>query len=323
VLGFLLVGAAAAALVRGPRPLKLLWLIAGMALIWSLDVVRIVVIFVAADLWGENFSIDVLHPVVGLLFFSLGVLGMILLMPRFRLQLLGPATVTPSTAEPQPAVRPTRPRIRPQPAVRRAGVPLLVLAVAAAGVAVADFGLGQYQLLAQDLGPPRVQPVTLVDAAVPGWALRFVATYDFDKVEFGTNSTWDRYIYLPGSASTVPQTVPITLDVISTSDLGSFSTYTVADCYHFHGYTETDQATADLGGGVVASTVVYEVQGGLWWAAVYWEWPVTTASGETYQRIVLNELATVNPTGSEAALVSFARSVVSATGQESAVPSSA
>jgi hypothetical protein len=74
---------------------------------------------------------------------------------------------------------------------------------------------------------------------------------------------------------------------------------------------------------VVASTVVYEVQGGLWWAAVYWEWPVTTASGETYQRIVLNELATVNPTGSEAALVSFARSVVSATGQESAVPSSA
>jgi exosortase/archaeosortase family protein len=323
VLGFLLVGAAAAALVRGPRGLKLLWLILGMTLIWSLDVLRIILIFAAADMWGENFAIDVLHPFVGLLFFSLGVLGMILLMPRFRLQLLGPAPVTPSTGTP-PSARTAPPaRVRPQPAVRRARIPLLILAVTAAGVAVADLGLGQYQLLAQDLGPPRVQPFTLVDASVPGWASRFVATYGFDKVEFGTDSTWDRYLYLPGGASGVPQTVPVTLDVISTSDLGSFSTYTVADCYHFHGYQETDQSTVDLGGGVVANTVVYEVQGGLWWAAVYWEWPVTTASGETYQRIVLNELADVNPTGSEAALVAFARDVVSATGQESTVASSA
>jgi exosortase/archaeosortase family protein len=322
VLGFLLVGAAATALVRGPRGLKLLWLILGMALIWSLDVVRIILIFAAADMWGENFAIDVLHPFVGLLFFSLGVLGMILLMPRFRLQLLGPTTVSPSTGTPPSKVTAPPARVRPQPAVRRARIPLLILAIAATGVAVADVGLGQYQLLSQDLGPPRVQPVTLVDASVPGWALRFVATYDFDKVEFGADSTWDRYLYLPGGASGVSQTVPVTLDVISTSDLGSFSTYTVADCYHFHGYQETDQSTVDLGGGVVANTVVYEVQGGLWWAAVYWEWPVTTASGETYQRIVLNELANVNPTGSEAALVAFARHVVSATGQESSQGSS-
>src|ERR1019366_7365135 len=227
VLGFLLVGAAAAALVRRPRPLKLLWLIAGMALIWSLDVARIILIFAAADLWGENFSIDVLHPFVGLLFFSLGVLGMILLMPRFRLQLLGPPTVTPSTDKPPSAVTEPRPRVRPRPAVRRAAIPLLVLAIAAAGVGFADLGLGQYQLLAQDLGPPRVQPVTLVDATVPGWALKFVATYGFDKLEFGTDSTWDRYMYLPGGTSVVPQTVPITLDVISTSALGSFSIHTV------------------------------------------------------------------------------------------------
>ncbi len=322
VLGFLLVGAAAAALVRGPRRLKMLWLVAGMALIWSLDVLRIVLIFAAADLWGESFSIDVLHPFVGLLFFSLGVLGMILLMPRFRLQLLGPAPASTSVTAP-PSTTPARVRVRPQPAVRRARVPIALLAIAAAGVAFADSQLGQYQLLAQDLGPPRVQPFTLVDAAVPGWASRFVASYGFDKLEFGASSTWDRYLYLPESGSAVPQTVPITLDVISTSDLGSFSTYTVADCYHFHGYPETDESTATLGGGVVADTVVYEVQGGLWWAAVYWEWPVTTASGETYQRIVLNELANVNPKASETALVAFARQVVGATGRDSALASSA
>jgi exosortase/archaeosortase family protein len=322
VLGFLLVGAAAAALVRGPRRLKMLWLVAGMALIWSLDVLRIVLIFAAADLWGESFSIDVLHPFVGLLFFSLGVLGMILLMPRFRLQLLGPAPASTSVTAP-PSTTPARVRVRPQPAVRRARVPIALLAIAAAGVAFADSQLGQYQLLAQDLGPPRVQPFTLVDAAVPGWASRFVASYGFDKLEFGASSTWDRYLYLPESGSAVPQTVPISLDVISTSDLGSFSTYTVADCYHFHGYPETDESTATLGGGVVADTVVYEVQGGLWWAAVYWEWPVTTASGETYQRIVLNELANVNPKASETALVAFARQVVGATGRDSALASSA
>ena len=331
VLGFLLVGAAAAALVRGPRPFKALWLVAGMALIWGLDVARIIVIFAAADLWGENFAIGVLHPFVGLLFFSMGVVGMVLLMPRFHLRLLGavpetrapavqPAAGVTASAASATALAPRR-RVSPQPAVRRALVPVAVLAVAAAGVGFSDMQLGQYELLAQDLGTPRVQPFTLVDAQVPGWSLQKVTAYSFDRIEFGASSTWDRYLYLPQGGLGTPQTVPITLDVISTPDLGSLSTYTVQDCYHFHGYPETDESAVDVGGGVVANTVVYEVQGGLWWAAVYWQWPVTRGSGETYQRIVLNELANVNPTRSEHDLIAFARDVVSATGHASSTAS--
>jgi hypothetical protein len=143
--------------------------------------------------------------------------------------------------------------------------------------------------------------------------LKTVASYTFAKLEFGSDSTWYRYIYLPEAGSGAPQTVPITLDVVSTSDLGSFATYTVQDCYHFHGYSETDESSVSLGGGVVGQTVVYEVQGGLWWAALYWEWPVTTAAGETYQRIVLNELATQKPLTSVHNLAVFARQVVSST----------
>ena len=125
------------------------------------------------------------------------------------------------------------------------------------------------------------------------------------------------------TSSSSDQATPVTLDVVSTSDLGSFATYTVEDCYHFHDFPVVTQSTASLGGGVVASTIVYEVQGIERWTAVYWEWPVQTSHGLWYQRIVLNETTDGTPVTSEAQLVSFARDVITATGHESAVASSA
>jgi exosortase/archaeosortase family protein len=300
VLGFLLVGMAAAALVRGSRRLKLLWLVLGMTLIWLLDVVRILLIFAAGGLWGEGFAMNVLHPVAGLIFFSLGVLVMILVLPRFHLTILEPPGR--SAREPAPKALADARRSAAHPGVRRARVPLLILTVVGAAVAVADFQMGQFQLLAQDLGPPRVEAFTVADAHIPGWSVATIGSYTFAQLEFGSDSSWHRYLYLPGSAvtsSSSDQATPVTLDVVSTSDLGRF------------------------GGGVVASTIVYEVQGIERWTAVYWEWPVQTSHGLWYQRIVLNETTDGTPVTSEAQLVSFARDVITATGHESAVASSA
>ncbi len=308
VLGFLLVGAAAMALVRGPRHLKLLWLAAGIALIWSLDVVRLLLIFVTGRAWGQGFAIDVLHPFVGLLFFCLGVLAMILLVPRFRLELLG---LGGRPGEAPPAAPREDPRVR-RPAVRRARAPIAILIAAAAVAAVADTQMGVFELLAQNLGPPRVQPLTLANARISGWALTFVTTYPSAKLEFGSDSSWDRYLYLPPS----PDLSPVTLDVISTPDLSTFGTYTVEDCYHFHDYPVLGLATVTLGGGLIGHTVVYQVNPHESWTAVYWEWPVTAGSGQTYQRVVLNELTVSSAAASERELTGFARRVIAATAHQ-------
>jgi len=317
VLGFLLVGIAAAALVRGPRHLKLLWLVLGMVLIWLLDLIRILLIFAAGGLWGEGFAMNVLHPVAGLVVFSLGVLAMILALPRFHLTILGPPSRVPAVVAAGAVAPPPRPT--PRPAVRRAGIPLVILAAAGAAVAVAEAGMGQFQLLAQDLGPPRVEAFTVASSRIPGWSVTTVGAYTFGKLEFGSTSTWYRYLYLPGTrltSATSEQDTPVTLDVISTSDLSSFSAYTVEDCYHFHDYPVAAESTANLGGGVVGHTVVYEVQGIESWTAVYWEWPVQTSHGLWYQRIVLNETTEGSPATSETNLVAFARQVVDATGHQ-------
>ena len=325
VLGFLLVGMAAAALVRGPLRLKLLWLVLGMTLIWLLDVVRILLIFAAGGLWGEGFAMNVLHPVAGLIFFALGVLAMILVLPRFHLTILGPPVGTASGRE-EPRSLPDPASSAPRPAVRRARVPLLILAAVGAVVAVADFQMGQFQLLAQDLGPPRVEAFTLANSRISGWSVDSIGSYTFAQLEFGSDSTWYRYLYAPGTqltSSSSEQDTPVTLDVVSTPDVSTFSTYSVEDCYHFHGYPASDLSSVDLGGGVVASTVVYEVQGIESWTAVYWEWPVQTSHGLWYQRIVLNETTEGSPATSEARLVHFARQVVTATGNQAPQGSSA
>src|ERR1700722_4357433 len=70
VVGFLLVGAAFAAIVRGPLLRKCLWLIGGMVLLWIINLGRITFIFWAGQHFGEKIAINVLHPFIGLLTFS-------------------------------------------------------------------------------------------------------------------------------------------------------------------------------------------------------------------------------------------------------------
>ena len=54
-------GLAFASLVRGRLSAKLLWLAAGLVLIWLLDVARVLAIFAAGSLWGDKFALNVEH----------------------------------------------------------------------------------------------------------------------------------------------------------------------------------------------------------------------------------------------------------------------
>ena len=73
VVGFLLIGSAFAAVVHGPIVRKVLWLVGGMLLLWAINLGRITFIFWAGRTWGEHVAIDILHPFIGLVTFSLGV----------------------------------------------------------------------------------------------------------------------------------------------------------------------------------------------------------------------------------------------------------
>jgi exosortase/archaeosortase family protein len=99
VVGFLLVGSAFAAIIRGPLIRKLLWLVAGMLLLWAINLGRLTLVFWAGQRFGEHFAIDVLHPYIGLVTFTLGVGIMILCIRPMGLRIGNQDKVpTPSEA---------------------------------------------------------------------------------------------------------------------------------------------------------------------------------------------------------------------------------
>ena len=273
---FVVVGTAFATIVRGRLPLKLLWLACGMGLIWALNLVRILLIFMAGRAWGEAAAVDGLHPFIGLATFSLGILFMIVALPLFRL-----------TLESGPGVRA---KMRPPGGARFAFSVMLIAAVVAG---VANGNLQRFESTFNDVGTPRVIGLTDLSGQVAGWSVNETATYPWARPYFGQDSTWIRYQYdwhVDAPAQSGFQAgAPVILDVISTSDASAFSTYGLEACYHFHNYRMVDVRTVDLGAGVTAHSIVYyNPKMRADWLAVYWEWPVQSPNGVRYQRVVLN-----------------------------------
>ncbi len=288
VIGFLLIGLAFGFLVRGHVVPKLIWLIGGMLLVWLLNIVRILLIFAAGRLWGETVAIDWIHPAVGLLFFNLGVLAMLLAMPRFRLH-LGVADSKKQQADKQSSSVPQRPR----PAVGRAGIACTVVLVAAGVGMFANSRMQQYELVAQDIGAPRLNDLSVANASVAGWSLAQTDSFSWARQYFGPQSDWIRYLYdwqaQTGAGAAFQSSQPVVMDVISTDDLYTFSTYGLDTCYGFHGYRVMDARTVDLAGGVVGHAVTYHNPSiDSDWIAVYWEWPVLGNAGNRYERVILN-----------------------------------
>jgi exosortase/archaeosortase family protein len=283
MIGFLLIGGAAITRMQGARWLKLAWLATGIALMWAVDLVRILLILSTAKAFGESFAIDTIHPVVGMIFVSLAVLAMIRVLPVFGLRLAVPHF---RLKWPSPSPR----MDRRSPAVRRATVALAVVGLAGTFAASANFGLQRYQLLAEDLGTPRLQPATVARATIPGWTISWSSRYPWVSTYFGTGSSWDRYVYAPKptAVSSVVQR-SVFLDLISTGDLLTFSTYGLEACYRFHNYDVLYDQKVQLGGGLIGHEVTYHIRSdNSAWTAVYWEWPVHTPTADRYERIILS-----------------------------------
>ncbi|HVA60545.1 MAG TPA: exosortase/archaeosortase family protein [Mycobacteriales bacterium] len=324
-LGFFLIGATCLGFLQGGRLRKLGWLVSGLVLVYALNIGRIMLIFWAGSALGEHFAMDGLHPFIGLALFCLGVLLMVLLLPRYGLRL------RPISIKRHPR-RQSAPPWLATSGLRTAGA---ILAVTAVVLGVANAGLSRYTLVASDLGAPRLTAFETDPAQVPGWTVDAVGTFTWTARFFGTGSSWIRYQYLPRTSD---EPTSVIADVVTTADLGSFNAYGIQACYNFHGFGVSAPDSRTLGGGVEGTLLTFRDPNlPEDWMSLSWVWPVRTPHGTRYERIVLlapvqgaylagNGSATVRSTGSSPTtgvssatraaardfLVHFARAVVQA-----------
>ncbi len=288
LVGFILIGVAFTLLVHGRLLPKLAWLAGGLTLTWILNLLRIVLILAAGQRFGESFAIGGLHPFIGLLTFNLGVVAMLLSMRLFRLRMGLPG---PGGSDSSKVGNGAGSATQRQPAVQRARIAFALVLGAALLAAPADFAMQRFEVLAHDLGPPRLAQTTEKNVSLQGWLGGRAASYGWITRYFGGDASWDRYLYVPKDASNNRSGYIVYMDVISTSDLNTFSTYGLQACYRFHNYSILDERRVDLGNGVTGHALAYWIpQDHARWTAVFWEWPVNEGGKQRYERVILNHV---------------------------------
>jgi exosortase/archaeosortase family protein len=283
VVGFLLVGSAFAAIVRGPLVRKIAWLAGGMVLLWAINLGRITFIFWAGKTWGEDVAINVLHPFVGMVTFSIGVVIMMLLIKPLGMHIgIGESRPSPSRV-----VAPEPPRFNAGLAVPKVYLLLVVAVVGAIVLGTANFGLRNYNLVATASGEPRLDAFIDEPVAPVGWTVQLTNTFNWAKPLFGDASIWNRYTLYASQGGNLHAYVPVIADVINTPDLSTFSAYGIENCYQFHGYTLADVAQVSLPGGIAGQAMSYTSQQFGSWSIVYWIVPVKMGTSTNYERVVL------------------------------------
>ncbi len=283
VVGFLLIGSAFAAVVHGPIVRKMLWLVGGMLLLWAINLGRITFIFWAGRTWGEHVAIDILHPFIGLVTFSVGVLFLVLLIQPLGMHVkMAPPVGSHS-------IRPERSNGTPKasPAVPKVYVAVIVVTVIAIVLGFSNVGLKTYNLVADASGQPKLNAYISAPAAPLGWHTRRIDTFNWAKPLFGDTSIWDRYLLTATEGGDLHTSVPVVADVIVTPALDTFAAYGVEACYQFHGYSLRDVAEVNVGGGITGQAMSYTSQTYGSWSIVYWIIPVKLGTQTDYERVVL------------------------------------
>jgi exosortase/archaeosortase family protein len=292
IVGFLLVGAAFAAVVRGPMLRKAIWLVGGMLMLWVVNLSRLIFIFWAGREWGESVAINILHPFVGLFAFAAGVVVMVLVLRPLGLS-MGMSSGGEAVALASSPVRRTKPL-----AVPTIYAAITIVVAAAIVLGMANIGLRSYDLVADASGEPRLLSYHSTPVAPSGWRWRLYARYDWAKPLFGEDSTWFRYSLVPtAQGGDLRAPFGVTADVIDTSNLETFSAYSVEACYQFHGLSLREVAQVNVGGGITGQAMSFSGAGNRSWSVVYWIVPVETAHGTNYERFVLYLLNAQGTTG--------------------------
>ena len=276
VVGFLLLGAAFLFVVRGPAVRRAAWLVTGLALVFAMNILRIVLILIIGNFFGQEIALEILHPVAGMIFFMLGVLAMLALVSRFGLSFIDISRKDP--APPTPGASP----------VRRARGAIAVALGLAVVLGVSNAALARYESISSGLADARLGTFDVRTAQVPGWDTNFVARFIQVKQYFGDSATWERVMYLPTEQASITSTKSVYVDVITTDNPSTFTAFGLEACYVFHGYTIESITTVDVGAGVRGQVIDYtNTKAKADWSALWWEWPYTEDGKTRYERIVV------------------------------------
>ena len=288
VVGFLLIGTAFAATIRGPLVRKLLWLAGGMLLLWVLNLGRLTLVFWAGQQYGEHFAIDVLHPYIGLFLFVLGIAVMILCIRPMGLRIGNESavpTVSATTSEEPPLdMQRAHKHNMAVPRVYLAVALVLVLGIIAG---FSDVGLQSYNLVEDVSGSPKLTSYIADPMAPVGWTSRYETTFDWAAPLFGEGSIWNRYELSPGVGGDLQARTEIVADVIDTPDLQTFAAFGIEQCYQFHGYSLANVTNVSLPGGITGQSMAYTSQQYGSWSIIYWILPVKSHGSTVYERVVL------------------------------------
>lgn len=280
-LGFLLLGSAAMCLARGSRRRKGLWLVTGLAVAWSANVLRIIVLLAVGRWRGERLAIEVVHPVLGTVLFAASSVLMLLLLPRFGLRLAPPRQARPG---PRPAVglassgRWTR------------GVLAGSLAAATLAAGLANGGLARNEQILGPLGQARLTAFGSSPAQVAGWHVGDAGDYRQAARYFGAGATWHRMLYhSPQTLAGSPlSALPVSIDVIGTHSRSALKAFNVEACYAFHRFDVSSHSHVDLAPGLRGELFTYyNKRDRRHWTTLAWEWPVLDGATSAYERVVL------------------------------------
>jgi exosortase/archaeosortase family protein len=277
LVGFILIGIALLCVVRGSPARRMAWLAAGLTIIWLLNVARIQIVLAAGAIFGPAVALDGLHPVAGLALFNLGLVAMILAVPRFGIRFVELPTLPRGDRQSAPS----------RGWLRRGSVIAIGTATALL-VGIANTGYARYEDITGDLGNARLVRFDIRAAQIDGWSSAFVQNLDQAKQFFGNQARWARVMYTPTPSARLQSSHPLYVDVIDTDDAGSLAAYTIADCYQFHHFRIDGELTTEIGAGVSASVITYfDPKDRSDWSAIWWEWPKEFDGAVRYERIVV------------------------------------
>jgi len=281
LIGFGVVGIAALWLVRGRVVRRLAWLVVGAALVWSLNVVRIIGVFLAARLLGEHAAFDLLHPVAGIVALNVAFLLLLWSLPLFG---LARRRLDDFEVVDTPLARTAAPAQQATP--RRIGARLLLLVGLTGAIALADGQLGSAAKGLEESGRPAVGAFVDRPSAGTGWTVRRLEEIGWATPYYGRHSSWVRYRLRPAGSLAARGKFTVWTDAVLSPDLGALNAFTLAHCYAFHGFHVLVSRRVDLGDGVIGQLFVYRTSR-TFWHALAWQWPVLRGDKVEHERIVL------------------------------------
>lgn len=272
----LFVFAIAALLLRGPALARIAWVVSGVLMALTIYVVQMLLHSLVLVRLIPNSS-SWLQGSAGPIALCIALLAMVAALPTYALRPRGLRFVS-----------------RNQEARSLGSTALAAMVVTAAGLLLGagDSQLQEYEPLASALGTTRLPAASIAHFTMPGWRVTQTDSNRWAAVSLDKTASWTRYTYEPIDTAGLSATGPvgsITVDVISTSNPRLFSTFGVEASYRLQNRRVLAADWVDLGDGVVGHAVRYGLDApGSNWTGIYWQWPVRTAEGLRYQRIVVS-----------------------------------